>query len=202
MRIACLHTAASNFPAFDAALAALGRSDVRLTHALREDLLAAAEAAGTLTPAIADDTAAALRALAAEADAVLLTCSTLGPAIAGTAALRVDAALAEAAARGPGPVVVLCTAPTTLEPTRALFAAQGIADVRLLPGAWALFRAGDIHGYHRAIADAAFAALAAGAARVALAQASMAGAAALCPAGTVLTSPGAALAAAVAAAHH
>jgi hypothetical protein len=200
MRIACLHTAESNFSEFDAALAVLGRPDVRLTHKLRADLLAAAEAAGALTPTIAAASTAALRFMAARADAVLLTCSTLGPVTEGTAVIRVDAALAETAAQGPGPVVVLCAAPTTLAPTRALFAAHGITDIRLLPGAWALFRAGDIPGYHEAIAEAARAALAAGAARVALAQASMAGAAALCQPGRVLTCPAAGLAEAIRAA--
>lgn len=86
MRIACLHTAASNAAVFDAACPA----GVRLTHAVRPDLLAAAEAAGGLTPEIAAATAEALRGL--EGDAVLLTCSTLGPAAGG--ALRADAALA------------------------------------------------------------------------------------------------------------
>ncbi len=73
MRIACLHTAESNVAVFEAA-----RPDgVRLSHAVRPDLLAAAEAEG-LTAAIAAATVEALGAL--DGDAVLLTCSTLGPA--------------------------------------------------------------------------------------------------------------------------
>ncbi len=52
MRIACLHTAESNVAIFEAA-----RPDgVRLRHAVRPDLLAAAEAEG-LTPEIAAATA-------------------------------------------------------------------------------------------------------------------------------------------------
>ena len=75
MRIACLHTAECNVAIFEAA-----RPDgVSLRHAVRPDLLAAAEADG-LTPDIAAATAEALAALRDGADAVLLTCSTLGPA--------------------------------------------------------------------------------------------------------------------------
>jgi len=74
MRIACLHTAASNAAVFDAACPA----GVTLSHAVRSDLLAAAEVAGGLTTEIALETAAALRRL--EGDRVLLTCSTIGAA--------------------------------------------------------------------------------------------------------------------------
>ncbi|HUN50891.1 MAG TPA: hypothetical protein VMU42_07235, partial [Candidatus Sulfotelmatobacter sp.] len=75
MAIACLHTAESNVAVFDAAAAALGAN---LTHLVRADLLQAAEAAGGMTPAVAARTAALLHRLAEDADAVLLTCSTLG----------------------------------------------------------------------------------------------------------------------------
>jgi hypothetical protein len=132
---------------------------------------------------------------------VLLTCSTLGPAAAG-GVVRVDAALAShaAAAAGAAGIVVLCAVQTTMEPTRALFAAASGPDtpieLRLVPGAWERFRAGDIAGYHQLIATAADAAFATGAGVVALAQASMAGAAALCSCGVPLTSPQSGLAAA------
>jgi hypothetical protein len=208
MRIACLHTAASNIAIFDAA-APLGLS---LAHRVRPDLLAAAEQAGGPTPAILSTTAEELAVLAAEpgTEAVLLTCSTLGPAAALAAdapcpVLRVDAALAEAAARQPGPVTVLCAAPTTLDPTRALFEAafgddgRARLEVSLVEGAWPAFRAGERARYLRQLAAAADRAFAAGH-QVALAQASMAGATPLCRGGVPLTSPGAGLAAAVTAA--
>jgi hypothetical protein len=199
--IACLHTAASNPRLFDDACPA----SLTLHHHLRADLLAEAEAAGGMTPEIAARTAAALEALAAPGiDAVLLTCSTLGPAAALARAaipvLRVDAALAEAACLGGGQVVALCAVETTLAPTAALFteaaARHGaILQVRLVPGAWAAFRAGDAAGYAGLVAAAADAAFAEGATQVALAQASMAPAAALCRGGRPLTSPEAGLAA-------
>jgi hypothetical protein len=193
MRIACLHTAESNVAIFEAA-----RPDgVRLSHAVRPDLLAAAEAEG-LTPAIAAATAEALGALRGGADAVLLTCSTLGPAAGPAGALRADAALAEAATAGGGTVEVLCAAPGTLTATAELFgAAAGRSGarvtIRLVPGAWALFHAGDHAGYAERVARDADASRAD---VVALAQASMAPAAQL-TARPVLTCPHVALAAAV-----
>jgi len=208
MAIACLHTAESNVAVFDAAAAALGAN---LTHLVRADLLQAAEAAGGMTPAVAAKTAALLHRLAEGADAVLLTCSTLGPVAPEVASrtpvpvLRVDAALAREALATGGRLAVLCAAATTVEPTRALFAAaaggsQDKLDIRLVPGAWDAFKAGEIERYHALVAGAADAAYAAGAEVVALAQASMAGAAALCRAGRPLTSPAAGLAAALQAA--
>ena len=220
--IACLHTAAGNVAVFDAACP----PGAVLRHTVREDLLRDAEAAGGLTEAITARTAAALEALAVPGiDAVLLTCSTVGPGAARARAarpvLRVDAALAAQAMRGGGHVVVLCAVETTVEPTRALFAeaaarlaeatspqpAAGISarpaatfEVRLVPGAWAAFRAGDPARYHALVAEAAEAAFAAGASEVALAQASMSGAVALCRGRPPLASPEVGLAAALAAA--
>ena len=202
MMIACLHTVQSLIPVFNAEADRLG---LTLRHALRDDLLRAAERAGGLTDDIALRTAAALSELAGDADAVLLTCSTLGPSAARATAsvpvLRVDEALAEAAVRGGGQVVVLCAVETTLEPSRALFERHAAAtgariETRLVPGAWAAFRDGDPERYLELIAAAADAAFADGADKVALAQASMAGAAPLCRNGTPLTSPAVGLAAA------
>ena len=193
MRIACLHTAESNVAIFEAA-----RPDgVSLSHAVRPDLLAAAEAEG-LTPAIAAATAEALGALRDGADAVLLTCSTLGPAAGPAGALRADAALAEAAVSGGGTVEVLCAAPATLTATAELFGAAAgrtgaRVTIRLVPGAWRLFHEGDHAGYAELIARDAEASRAG---VVALAQASMAPAAQR-TARPVLSVPTAALAAAL-----
>ena len=210
MRIACLHTADSNVAVFEAAAEELGLPKGTLHHAVRTDLLAAAEQAGRLTATIEAQTATALHALSTTADAVILTCSTLGPVAETTAVgdaavpiLRADAALAERAVCADGRVVVLCTVETTLQPTRRLFtdAAQGSAadiEVRLVPGAWTLFKAGDEAGYFAAISTASDKAYAEGATTVALAQSSMTGAAALVKVGPMpLTCPGSALAAAV-----
>ncbi|AWN53863.1 aspartate/glutamate racemase family protein [Methylobacterium sp. 17Sr1-1] len=210
-RIACLHTVASNAALFDEALRAAGLAGVDLHHTLRADLLAAAEREGRLTPEIAAETVAVLRGLCAEADAVLLTCSTLGPAAERAAldapipVLRVDAALAAEAVKAGGRVVVLCAVATTVEPTRRLFEAAAQAtgaevSVQVVPEAWEAFKAGESDRYRTLVARAAGTAREDGATQVALAQASMAGAAALLSeAIRPLTSPTVGLAAAVAA---
>ncbi len=210
-RIACLHTIDSNVDVFEAALTKTGFRDVALSHAVRPDLLAGAERAGHLTPEIRAETAALLRGLCAEADAVLLTCSTLGPAVeeagrdAPVPVMRVDAALAAEAVADGGRIAVLCAVETTLEPTRRLFeaAARGTGAeiaMHLVPGAWAALKAGDRDLYLATIADAVRDARRAGAARVALAQASMASAGErLAPEERPLDSPRSGLAAAVAA---
>ena len=163
--------------------------DISLRHLVRADLLAAAEAAGELTPEIAADTATALNAALAEgATCVLCTCSTLGPAVeatareAGAPILRIDRALAETVVAESNRVLVVAAVETTIGPTLALLeeaAATAGRDVAfrtlVLPQAWALFQVGDQTGYTAAIADAIREKLG-DADMVVLAQASMAGA--------------------------
>ncbi len=206
MRIACLHTIDSNIALFEAAADALGLPRHTLAHSVRADLLAAAGEAGGVTEEIKIRTATVLHELAEQADAVLLTCSTLGPAVemlasAPVPVMRVDLALARRAAGHAGRIVVLCAARTTLEPTARLFAEEAAGrdmdiEVRLVPDAWPLLQTGDIEGYLGSIADAADAAYREGAGIVALAQASMTRAADRVTAGPApLTSPRAGLSA-------
>ncbi|OQP83980.1 hypothetical protein BTR14_21135 [Rhizobium rhizosphaerae] len=209
MKIACLHTAHSNVAVFNAAAEDLGLAADALLHCVRPDLLAAVEQARTLTEAIRRETVALILDLSEEVDAILVTCSTLGPAadavgdITGVPVLRVDHALAEQALVEGRHVLVLCTVATTLAPTRALFSTiaerRGASfETRLVPGAWTLFKTGDMMGYFRCIADATRDAIAEGFTSVVLAQASMAGAASLLESHhRPLTSPAAALAEAV-----
>lgn len=212
MRIACLHTAESNIAVFEAAARELGIPPDVLRHEVRADLLAAAEGAGGLTADIADTTRLELLSLVQSADAVVLTCSTLGGSVDTIAAnsrapiLRTDGALAAAAARAGGRIVALCAVETTIDPTSRLFfdavqQSEATVEVQLVPEAWAMFKAGDLDGYLATIAKAADGAYASGASIVALAQASMSGAAALVSAGPrPLSSPTAGLAAALEAA--
>jgi Asp/Glu/Hydantoin racemase len=205
-----LHTAQSNVAIFEAAAAALGFPPGALSHEVRADLLAAAEQAGGLTGDIENETRRALIVLSRNADAAILTCSTLGPVVstigdeAFVPVLRVDSALAETAVKSGGKVVALCAVETTMEPTGRLFmeaAKHSQAETRthLVPGAWAMFKAGDRNGYLLAIAEAVEAAYDDGASVVALAQASMAGAADLVKRGPKpLSSPTIGLAAAFA----
>lgn len=212
MKIACLHTHESNVAGFDAAAAELGLPSGLLFHVVRPELLAEAERSGGVTDEVSLRTAKALLALAESADAVLLTCSTLGAAADDAAIrtsvpiLRADAALATEAVAAGGQVVALCAVATTIAPTTKLFAVAAArtgatVDIRIVDGAWNLFRAGRREDYLAAIAAAADAAYRDGASLVAFAQASMAGAAARVTAGpTPPSSPLAGLRQAVAAA--
>jgi hypothetical protein len=209
--IACLHTAESNIAVYEAAAKALGLPDGMLHHHVRADLLLAAEKVGRLTDEISAETAALLWHLAEDADAVVLNCSTLGAAAskiaagAGTPIIQADAVLAEQAVKAGGKVIVLCTVETTIAPTTALFEAAAKAtgaeiEVRLVPGAWAHFRADDLSAYLASIADAVKAASGESAVTIAFAQASMTNAVHLLPGNRPqpMTGPAAALAAAMA----
>jgi hypothetical protein len=200
LRIACLHTIESNIAPFEAAAEALGYPGLTLRHEVRDDLLAAVGRAGSLDAAILAETVAALRVLAADCDGVLLTCSTLGPAVVpaqrqcSVPVIRVDQGLAREAVKEGGRVVVLCTAPTTLASTQALFEAEAAAsgaaiEVRRVPDAWDDFKAGRLDRYYARTAEAADRAFRESVKTVVLAQVSMAPAAALCREGRPLVSP-------------
>jgi hypothetical protein len=198
MKIACLHTMESNAALFDAACP----EGATLVHAVREDFIARAVAAGGASEALLEEAAEALRALMREsgADALLLTCTSIGGAAARAGAIRVDEALAAAAAEAAGPgglIDVLISLPSTEAPTREMFerhAAAAGARIRivLVEGALAAFQAKDFERYADLVAAAADRS---DAPVVALAQASMAPAAARAKR-AVMTSPAAALAAA------
>jgi Asp/Glu/hydantoin racemase len=211
--IACLHTAESNIPIYEDAARELGLPVGALHHHVRADLLLTAERLGGLTADITTETAHVLLHLAQEADAVVLNCSTLGPAASLAAdqsavpVIRADGVLAETAVKAGGKVTVLCTVETTIAPTTQLFEEAAKAtgaeiDVRLIAGAWALFRAGKQAAYLASIAEAAGAAHRDGAKTVAFAQASMTGATRLLNSNTAqpMTGPLVALEAAIKAA--
>ena len=205
MRIACLHTATSNIDIFEQAASRLALPAGQLHHVVQSNLLEEAEKQGGITQAISNETLRIITELLEDADAVLVTCSTLGT-IADAAqcsfnkpVLRTDRALAEQALESDLSVTVLCTAPTTLQPTtdlfRQVFADTPITpDIRLIDKAWDVFRSGDSATYNRIIADAAETAYQQGAQLVVLAQTSMADAKALISRErTVLDAPTAAL---------
>ncbi len=205
MRIACLHTAASNIGIFEQAASRLALPAGQLHHVVKSNLLEEAEKHGDITQTISSQTLRIITELLENADAVLVTCSTLGT-IADAAqssfnkpVLRTDRALAEQALESGLSVTVLCTAPTTLQPTtdlfRQVFADTPITpDIRLIDKAWDIFRSGDSATYNRMIADAAETAYQQGAQLVVLAQTSMADASALIsPERKVLDAPTAAL---------
>jgi Asp/Glu/hydantoin racemase len=142
-------------------------------------------------------------AIDAGADAIVVTCSTLGGAVdsirpmTSVPLFRIDRAMAEMAILKARRIGVLATLPTTLEPTRRLLddIASATGDTRdihahLCDGAFALLRSGDRAG-HDAAVRAGFSELADRVDLVVLAQASMADALRAMPAGSLpfLTRP-------------
>ncbi|MCC8396025.1 arylsulfatase [Paraburkholderia sp. MMS20-SJTR3] len=192
MRIAFLHTIDGNRQVFEHAATELGVASDDLRHTVRVDLREAIERAGTFTPELKQQTRACLLELAADADAVVVTCATLGPVVAEIThspvpVIRADAALAASAAGSAGnggKIVVLCAAEAALESNRKLFAAhasEARASVEIVhvPQVWATFRSGETDACYAAIAAATSDAYAKGATVVAFAHPWMAPAAAL-----------------------
>lgn len=173
-----LHTAEVHVATFDTLRETLAPG-LPLRHAVRPDWLEEARAgrAEALRPQIA--------ALIAGADGpVVCTCTTLGPLAEELGALRVDRPMMQDAARIGGRILMVYVLESTRVPSLGLLeslTAPG-AEVRPLPlpEAWPLFEAGDNAAFHAQIARAIRADLAQDSADVVvLAQASMAGAAAL-----------------------
>ncbi len=113
-------------------------------------LLAEAERSGGMTTALRRRIAQMIETLLPQFDAVLITCSTLGPVAGDFSAqdrvMRTDEMLAEALQRQAGRKVALCAAESTLAATRALFCQPGSqVEVVLVEGAWAAFKAGRQH---------------------------------------------------------
>ncbi|TCK19744.1 Asp/Glu/hydantoin racemase [Ancylobacter aquaticus] len=157
-------------------------------HSVDESLLAETVRAGHLTDATRARLAAEVQADAAGADAVLVTCSTLGEAVDAlrpttpVPLFRIDRGMAEEAVRRARRIGVLATLSTTLEPTGRLIRATASAagrDVtmvaRLCEGAFARLVAGDREAHDRLVREA-FDEVAPQVELVVLAQASMAGA--------------------------
>jgi hypothetical protein len=191
--IGFLHTSPVHVATFDALVA--GRATA--VHVVDERLLADARARGTDDAGVTSGVQARLDQLADRGAAVTLcTCSTIGAGAERLGATRVDRPMFAAAARTGGPVTVVAAIESAVEPAVTLLAeeaaAAGTAPAVLVLrcfDAWAAFEAGDGSGYHAALA-AAIDALPAEQRVVVLAQASMAGAAALVRTErTVLSSP-------------
>lgn len=145
MKIALLHTAEVHVTTFDRLFRQLAPG-TRCTHVVAEDLLTRARAHGL--DAARPDTVAALDGLK-HSDAVLCTCSTLGPIAEAQGVVRVDRPLMEAAcALGPNVLVALCLestkAPTLdlLHETARAKGTQVTPEVLLLSDLWPLFEAG------------------------------------------------------------
>ncbi|MCA1175003.1 MULTISPECIES: glutamate racemase [unclassified Pantoea] len=189
MTIACLHTAASNIALFDHAAHSLELPPHTLSHIVMPHLLAEAELSGGMTQEQRHRLAQLLHSFTPWFDAIVITCSTLGPVAdtfqpqkSGCPVYRADRMLADHLHQMAGAALVLCAAESTLAATRLLFCpptlpAEKQPQVALIPDAWAAFKAGDHQRYHALIADAVKRGREQGARQVALAQVSMAAAA-------------------------
>ncbi|MBW9095680.1 hypothetical protein JNB62_18525 [Microbacterium jejuense] len=198
VRVGVLHTVPALVPVFQTLLAGR-RGDLDIVHVADASLLSRAVAGG-ITHDVAADLRTHLGALRdAGAEAVLVTCSSIGEAATDAAAavgvplVRVDAAMAAEAAeraRGGGRgILVLATLAATLGPTSRLVRAAAGGDVEVtahvVAGAAEARAAGDLARHDRLIAEAI--AAAPGVDVIVLAQASMATGAGDDP--RVLTSP-------------
>lgn len=215
MRAGVLHTVPALAASFHELLLA-EREDLDLVHVVDPSLLSETVAAGEVTPRVQEGVTRHVAALAAAgAQAVLVTCSSIGEAAeaaaraTGVALVRVDEAMAReavvrarAAATGerPGRIAVLATLAATLGPTGRLVERVREEDPRVrvtasvVADAAAARAAGDQARHDELIAAAV---AAADADVIVLAQASMAAGAGDDP--RVLTSPRSGAAAFVAA---
>jgi Asp/Glu/hydantoin racemase len=155
MRIAFLHTADVHVATFDGIFADLG-TDAHLVHRVEPELLARARSHGL--EAVRAETTKALADLAS-ADAVVCTCSTLGPLADRFSenfghVFRIDRPVMEEACKIGGRVLVAICLESTRAPTLALLEQcatqmnQKInVEVHLCDTAWPFFEAGDIDGF-------------------------------------------------------
>ncbi len=158
MRISFLHTADVHVATFDAIFAKLA-PEAALTHHVDPILLDRARTDGLDT--VRADVLAVLGALSKD-DAVICTCSTLGPLADEMAmhhVIRIDRPMMQAACRaGPSVLVALCLE-STLQATTTLLkdcaADMGLPispHVVLCDDAWAAFEQGDMAEYAARIA--------------------------------------------------
>lgn len=177
MTLTLLHTSPVHVATFTALRDRIAKG-TKLRQEVREDWLAEARASG-----VSDDLAARIADFVATADGpVVCTCTTLGPAAEAAGATRIDRPMMQAAGRIGGRIVLAYALESTVRPSLDLLAEY------LRPGSsvrpfdlgehWPLFEAGDVAGFHAAIAQAVQQEVRThGGDCVVLAQASMAGAA-------------------------
>jgi hypothetical protein len=187
-RVLCLHTAAVHVATFDRLFAAAA-PDVAISHVVRAEWLAAARQSG-LSESLRHEVLGYIGDAARDNDAVLCSCSTLGPLVseaAGTdrSVIRIDDPLMEAAAAFNGTVLVAFCLESTRASTLALLAAAchrlgttPRVEAVSCAAAWPHFERGDNAAFGTAIADRIVRALPdlSGPVLVVLAQASMAAA--------------------------
>lgn len=184
--LALIHTSATLVPVF-AQLTKAKLPQVDTFNIVDDSLVRQIGQQGGITPAIAARVAAYIQSAASGgADQILVTCSSIGPAVEAAAAsvkvpvLRVDQPMTDAAIQAGRRIGVIATLPTTLNPTSDLVRRRAAAagrtielSTRLVEGAFEALMAGDA-AKHDALVGAALKELAAQVDVILLAQASMA----------------------------
>jgi hypothetical protein len=186
-----LHTSSVHIATFDQLLAEIDPG-IPAKHVVDESLLQDARASGITVELAQRITQALVDAIADDAAVVVCTCSTIGGCAeranhgTGRPIIRVDRAMAERAVATGQRIVVVAALASTLTPTHQLIeevANQAGKAVTILDvwceKAWPYFEGGDQSAYLATVAACVRQAAPAGDVIV-LAQASMAGAAALC----------------------
>ena len=129
--LALIHTSATLVPVFSQ-LCKAKLPDVDTFNIVDDSLVRAIGAKGSLTPDIARRVEAYITSAAeGNADYILVTCSSIGPAVEAAASrcrvpvLRVDQPMADLAVRAGHRIGVIATLPTTLNPTADLVRRRG-----------------------------------------------------------------------------
>jgi Asp/Glu/hydantoin racemase len=166
-KLALVHTSPTLAPLF-AGLCATWAPQVNIAHLVDETLIKNTIAAGRLEKLTLRRTIGLIgSAVDSGADAVLVTCSSIGPGVEIAATLfeqpvlRVDLAMAEAAVQQGRRIGVVATLPTTLAPTRDLVRRSAEAAGRevelvdcLCDGAFEALMAGDAATHDRIVSEA------------------------------------------------
>lgn len=161
-KIVCLHTAEVHRATFDGLLAS-SNHQAEVSHVVRPDWLDRARREG-VTPELRSEIETFLTAAAEAVDAVLCSCSTLGPVadlVRGKHAnvVRIDRPLMEKAASHDGTIVVAICLESTRSATLALLdevvseaGRTGHTMVVLCAEAWPFFERGDADRFASSIA--------------------------------------------------
>jgi Asp/Glu/hydantoin racemase len=158
-----VHTVLTLAPTFNA-LADELVPDAGRFHIADESLLGVTRREGTLTPATRRRVLGYVESAAeAGADLVVVTCSSIGPAVdashdfVAVPVLRIDEPMADEAVRIGKRVGVLATLSTTLEPTAELVRRRGNGAVEVVPrvceGAFDALQAGDLERHDELVRE-------------------------------------------------
>lgn len=165
-RLALIHTGSFLAPIFTQMVQA-SMPDVDVFNIVDESLIKNTVAANELTPLTSRRLAGYIESAEdAGADVIMVTCSSVGPAVEAARpfvkvpVLRVDEPMADQAVHMANKIGVIATLPTTLEPTRALVQARADAQgktieivTHLCQGAFEAVAAGDTDTHDRIVAQ-------------------------------------------------